>query len=140
MSEGAGRPKNVNEKMLADALDPILRAIDILTEKVEAKAPGTNGVLSRAEFLGRMQVAMAAQKGEIAFSERFVRSMSNQADSMYEGYLKVVHGGGPTNKEKLDAAQAELEAIRVKLAQANQREVALKAAFDESQAHKQATS
>ena len=140
MSEGSGRPKNVNQKMLDEALAPIYEALAALSEEAIKKNGHSDGIMSRAEYLGRMQTAIAAHRGEIAITPRFVNSMANQADTMYEGYLKICQGGGATNHELLTQAQDEIQKLKSQLSNASAREETLKRAFDEARAHREATS
>lgn len=106
-----GRPKNVNERQLEEALAPLLARL----EAVEAGGSSKEGQpLSRGHFFLHLMTGMCIHRGEAAFNSQFLDTVRNNADDFYEVYAQIVTGSHrkqSTTRTLLDDAQRRLEVI-----------------------------
>lgn len=108
-----GRPKNVNERMLAEALEPIVGRLASLEGGGDTQA-GANLPLSRGHFFLHLMTGMCIHRGEAAFNPQFLDTVRNNADDFYEAYCQIVTGDHEvesTTKQLLDDTQARLAVI-----------------------------
>ncbi|MFQ5503360.1 MAG: hypothetical protein ACE5F1_01025 [Planctomycetota bacterium] len=109
-----GRPKNINERVLAEALEPIVGRIASLEGGGGTQA-GSNVPLSRGHFFLHLMAGMCIHRGEAAFNPQFLDTVRNNADDFYEAYCQIVQGDHAvesTTKQLLDDTQARLAVIQ----------------------------
>jgi hypothetical protein len=91
-----GRPKNVNERQLEEALAPILDRLNLIEAgQMPDGEPTTEGVaapLSRGHFFMHLLAGMCIHRGEAAFNPQFLDTVRNNADDFYEAYCQITRG------------------------------------------------
>lgn len=108
-----GRPKNVNERQLEEALAPLLSRLAAI--EGGGADVGANVPLSRGHFFMHLLAGMCIHRGEAAFNPQFLDTVRNNADDFYEAYCQVVKGTHEvqsTTRQLLDETQARLRAIQ----------------------------
>ena len=88
-----GRPRNVNEKDLSEAVESLRHEIrDAISGLPSGSVVGARQPLGRGLFFLHLMTSMAAQMGQAAFNPMFLDSLRNNADDFYEAYIQVAQG------------------------------------------------
>lgn len=133
-----GRPKNVNEKMLEDALAPILAKL----ASVEGLGGvvGGEGPVPRGLFFLHLMTGMTIHMGPVAFSGELLETMKRNADDFYEAYCQITQASyeQPTarqhlaeEQERRKAVEQELDVLRERIGELESEQAALAGGPDE---------
>lgn len=110
-----GRPRNVNERELDEALAPIIARLARIEDLGPAPSPGEdNRPVGRGWFFLHLFTGMTIHRGEAAFNPVFLETVQNNADDFYETYVNIVKGTHQvqkTTRAMLDEAQQRLAAV-----------------------------